>query len=115
MIGNRLDGVGQARQRLEHRRQLAVDPLGDPGGVLEQVVGLVSLALVLSGRNAQAGPLLGQLTFLAFAVYRLLPALQQIFAATVRMRAESAALAICLRVCPVRRRGATGMSDHGGK
>ena len=56
------------------------------------VAGLVGLALVLGGR-AQ-GPWLGQLTFLAFAAYRLLPTLQQIFAAIVRIRAERAGFAL---------------------
>jgi ABC-type multidrug transport system fused ATPase/permease subunit len=50
-------------------------------------VGLVALALVLSGQEAGVGPWLGQLTFLAFAAYRLLPILQLIFAASVNIRA----------------------------
>jgi HlyD family secretion protein len=56
------------------------------------VAGLVGLALVLGGR-AQ-GPWLGQLTFLAFAAYRLLPTLQQVFVAIVKIRAERAAFAV---------------------
>lgn len=58
------------------------------------VAGLVGLALVLGGRNDGVGPWLGQLTFLAFAAYRLLPTLQQVFAATVRIRAERAGFAL---------------------
>jgi ABC-type bacteriocin/lantibiotic exporter with double-glycine peptidase domain len=54
--------------------------------------GLVGLALVLGGGANGVGPWLGQLTFLAFAAYRLLPTLQQIFAATVRIRSERAGL-----------------------
>jgi ABC-type bacteriocin/lantibiotic exporter with double-glycine peptidase domain len=54
--------------------------------------GLVGLALVLGGSANGVGPWLGQLTFLAFAAYRLLPTLQQIFAATVRIRSERAGL-----------------------
>jgi ABC-type multidrug transport system fused ATPase/permease subunit len=57
-------------------------------------VGLVSLALVLGGREDGVGPWLGQLTFLAFAAYRLLPTLQQVFAASVHIRADRAALAL---------------------
>jgi HlyD family secretion protein len=57
-------------------------------------VGLVGLALVLSGREDGVGPWLGQLTFLAFAAYRLLPILQQIFAASVNIRAGRAGLAL---------------------
>jgi ATP-binding cassette, subfamily B, bacterial PglK len=55
---------------------------------------LVGLALVLGGGEAGVGPWLGQLTFLAFAAYRLLPTLQQVFAAIVRIRADRAALAL---------------------
>jgi ATP-binding cassette, subfamily B, bacterial PglK len=54
--------------------------------------GLVSVALVLSGRAGGPGPWLGRLTFLAFAAYRLLPALQQVFVAIVRVHADSSAV-----------------------
>ena len=57
-------------------------------------VGLVGLALLLGGRENGVGPWLGQLTFLAFAAYRLLPTLQQIFAAIVRIRADRAGLVL---------------------
>ena len=57
-------------------------------------IGLVGLALVLGGRDDGVGPWLGQLTFLAFAAYRLLPTLQQVFAASVHIRADRAALAL---------------------
>ena len=56
--------------------------------------GLVGLALVLGIGEGGVGPRLGQLTFLAFAAYRLLPTLQQVFAAIVRIRADRAALAL---------------------
>jgi HlyD family secretion protein len=49
--------------------------------------GLVSLALLLSRREEGLGPRLGQLAFVGFAAYRLLPALQQAFAAIVRVSA----------------------------
>ena len=55
--------------------------------------GLVSLALVL-GASGGVGGWLGPLTFLAFAAYRLLPTLQQVFAAVVRIRADSAAVGL---------------------
>jgi ABC-type bacteriocin/lantibiotic exporter with double-glycine peptidase domain len=55
-------------------------------------VGLVGLALVLGGREGGVGPWLGQLTFLAFAAYRLLPTLQLVFAACVNIRAARAGL-----------------------
>jgi ATP-binding cassette, subfamily B, bacterial PglK len=54
--------------------------------------GLVGVALVLAGRDGGVGPRLGSLTFLAFAAYRLLPTLQQLFASIVRIRADQAAL-----------------------
>jgi ATP-binding cassette, subfamily B, bacterial PglK len=58
-------------------------------------VGLVGLALVLSDReDGVSGPWLGQLTFLAFAAYRLLPTLQLVFAASVNIRANRAGLAL---------------------
>ncbi|MBS0365018.1 MAG: ABC transporter ATP-binding protein [Proteobacteria bacterium] len=54
--------------------------------------GLVSVALLLGFRQGGLGLWLGPLTFLAFAAYRLLPALQQVFAAVVRIRADRAVL-----------------------
>jgi ABC-type bacteriocin/lantibiotic exporter with double-glycine peptidase domain len=57
-------------------------------------VGLVGLALVLGGRENGVGPWLGQLTFLTFAAYRLLPTLQLVFAASVNIRADRAGLAL---------------------
>lgn len=56
--------------------------------------GLVSVALVLGSREIGVGPWLGPLTFLAFAAYRLLPTLQQVFVAIVRIRADRAALGV---------------------
>jgi ATP-binding cassette, subfamily B, bacterial PglK len=58
------------------------------------VAALVGTALVVGTRSEGMGPWLGQLTFIAFAAYRLLPMLQQIFAAAVRIRADRAALAL---------------------
>jgi ATP-binding cassette, subfamily B, bacterial PglK len=57
-------------------------------------VGLVGLALVLGGSEGGVGPWLGQLTFLAFAAYRLLPTMQQVFAASVNIRAARAGLTL---------------------
>jgi ABC-type bacteriocin/lantibiotic exporter with double-glycine peptidase domain len=51
------------------------------------VGGLVAAALLLSGDDGGIGGWLAQLTFLGFAVYRLLPSLQQAFAAIVKIRA----------------------------
>jgi ATP-binding cassette, subfamily B, bacterial PglK len=56
--------------------------------------GLVSVALVLGSRGSGAGSWLGLLTFLAFAAYRLLPALHQVFTAIVQIRTDRAALSV---------------------
>jgi ABC-type multidrug transport system fused ATPase/permease subunit len=52
------------------------------------VCSLVGSALYLSGRSEGAGPWMAQLSFIGLAAYRLLPALQQLFAAIVRIRAD---------------------------
>lgn len=67
-----------------------------PRNIMECIAaaGLVGLALVLGGGEGGLGRWLGELTFLAFAAYRLLPALQQVFAAIVRIRADSAGLSL---------------------
>jgi HlyD family secretion protein len=71
------------------------------------VAALVGAALVVGTRGEGMGPWLGQLTFLAFSAYRLMPMLQQVFAAAVRIRADRAALA---RVVPdLRRAPAAGL------
>jgi ABC-type multidrug transport system fused ATPase/permease subunit len=57
------------------------------------VAGLVPLALLGGNREDGIGPWLGQLTFLGFAVYRLLPTLQQAFGSIVKIRAGSAGFA----------------------
>jgi ATP-binding cassette, subfamily B, bacterial PglK len=58
------------------------------------VFGLVVVALIGSSRDGGIGPWLGQLTFLGFAAYRLLPTLQQVFAAIVRIRAGQSGFAV---------------------
>jgi ATP-binding cassette, subfamily B, bacterial PglK len=57
------------------------------------VVGLVAVALLAGGRDGGIGLWLGQLTFLGFAAYRLLPSLQQAFMALVKIRADRAGFA----------------------
>jgi HlyD family secretion protein len=61
-----------------------------PRQVLEcaTVCTLVAIALHSSGRGEGAGSWIAHLTFVGFAAYRLLPALQQAFAAIVRIRAD---------------------------
>ena len=70
------------------------------------VIGLVGIALLLGGREGGIGPWLGELTFLAFAAYRLLPMLQQLFAAIVRIRADHAGLELIAPDLRRARRGA---------
>jgi ATP-binding cassette, subfamily B, bacterial PglK len=64
-----------------------------PKYVLEcvTVICLVAVALYLRSRVAATGPWVGQLTFVGFAAYRLLPALQQAFTAIVNIRTDRAA------------------------
>lgn len=61
-----------------------------PKYVLEAaaVGALVGIALYLSRQSAGVGPWVGELSFIGFAAYRLLPAMQEAFAALVRIRAE---------------------------
>ncbi|MGA8094046.1 MAG: ABC transporter ATP-binding protein [Steroidobacteraceae bacterium] len=69
------------------------------------VCALVGSAIDL-GRHGQAhGSWIASLSFMGFAVYRLLPALQQAFAALVRIRADRPALAtVAADVCAARAR-----------
>jgi ATP-binding cassette, subfamily B, bacterial PglK len=55
------------------------------------VMCLVGVALYLRNSGGATGPWMAELSFVAFAAYRLLPALQQVFAAIVRIRADRAA------------------------
>ena len=66
-----------------------------PKYVLEciTVACLVGVALYLHGRAGASGPWMAQLSFVVFAAYRLLPALQQGFAAIVKIRADRTAFA----------------------
>jgi ABC-type multidrug transport system fused ATPase/permease subunit len=61
-----------------------------PRYVLEiaMVCGLVVAALYLSGGREGGGNWMAQLSFIALAAYRILPALQQAFAAIVQIRAD---------------------------
>jgi HlyD family secretion protein len=64
-----------------------------PKYVLEciTVACLVGVALYLHSRADAGGPWMAQLSFVVFAAYRLLPALQQAFSAIVKIRADRAA------------------------
>ena len=65
------------------------------------VAALVGAALLLGARPGGMGASLGSLTFVAFAAYRLLPILQQVFASAVRLRSERPSLE---RIAPDLRR-----------
>jgi ABC-type multidrug transport system fused ATPase/permease subunit len=54
---------------------------------------LVLVALFISSGTAGLGAWLGQLSFIGFAAYRLLPILQQVYASVVRIRSEQAGFA----------------------
>jgi HlyD family secretion protein len=58
------------------------------------VAALVIVALLVSGGDDSTGAWLGELTFVAFAAYRLLPVLQQIFSSCVRIRADRASFTL---------------------
>jgi ATP-binding cassette, subfamily B, bacterial PglK len=67
---------------------------------------LVGLAIRSSLRAEPIGPLIAQLTFIGIAIYRLLPALQQLFNASVKMRSDAPAferIAEDLRLARARR------------
>jgi ATP-binding cassette, subfamily B, bacterial PglK len=61
------------------------------------VASLVLVALFASSSTLGLGAWLGQLSFIGFAAYRLLPILQQVFASVVRIRSEQAGFA---RIAP---------------
>ena len=52
---------------------------------------LVGIAILLADRSSGGGVWMAQLTFVGFAAYRLLPALQNVFSASVKITADSAA------------------------
>ncbi len=71
----------------------AVTTAQSPRYVIEALTGagLVGTALLLTARGSGGAPWLAQLTFMGFAAFRLMPALQQAFAASVRIRADRSA------------------------
>ena len=64
-----------------------------PRNILECIVvaGLVAVALLLIDDGGRGGLWLAQLSFLGFAAFRLLPALQQIFQSAVKIRGDRVA------------------------
>ncbi len=82
--------AGRALARIAANNQAIAQ---GPRHLLEVIAigGLVGISLVLIGRGAGNGSRLAQLAFLGFAAYRLLPALQQIYHSTVKIRADRVA------------------------
>jgi ATP-binding cassette, subfamily B, bacterial PglK len=76
----------QAARTTAHVQVLALLPKHIMEGF--GAVALVGAALVFSARGGGMGASLGELTFVAFAAYRLLPILQQIFSCGVEIRAD---------------------------
>lgn len=58
------------------------------------VTALVGIALLLNAGDMGAGAWLGELTFVTFAAYRLLPIMQQVYLAAVRVGAARAGFAL---------------------
>jgi ABC-type multidrug transport system fused ATPase/permease subunit len=77
------------------------------------VATLVGIALLLADRAAGSAAWMAQLTFVGFAAYRLLPALQNVFSASVKITADSPALHnIAEELRRARARGLTADVDH---
>jgi ABC-type multidrug transport system fused ATPase/permease subunit len=89
----RFEDASRAYARADCHAQLAGQ---SPRHVMEcvAVAGLVLVALFAGRQGGGIGHWLGKLTFLGFAAYRLLPALQQAFAAIVRLRIDRAGFAV---------------------
>ena len=90
--------VGRFAEQSRSISRAAVNTLAisqSPKYVLEciTVACLVGVALYLHGRADAGGSWMAQLSFVVFAAYRLLPALQQAFSAIVKIRADRAAFA----------------------
>jgi HlyD family secretion protein len=80
------------------------------------IVGLATTALLLSASGGDGSAWLAELTFVAFAAYRLLGAAQQMFAAMVRIRANAPALdSVSADLAMARARHATADSDSAGE
>jgi ABC-type multidrug transport system fused ATPase/permease subunit len=83
-----------------------------PRHILECIVvaGLVAVSLLLIDRADRGGPWLAQLSYLGFAAYRLLPALQQMFHSIVKIRGDRVAFN---RIADDLRRAAAGNAAAG--
>jgi ATP-binding cassette, subfamily B, bacterial PglK len=88
-----------------------------PRYILECATACVLAAVALRAhlRGQSVGPLIAQLSFIGLAVYRLLPVLQQVFLATVKIRADEPAferIADDLRAAQARRPVAAPSPDE---
>ncbi len=95
VLRNRLLKLGQTQSNFAIEQ---AQILNESFGAIKEIIVLQAQNFFrgrfVGGRENGVGPWLGQLTFLAFAAYRLLPILQQVFAASVNIRADRAALAL---------------------
>lgn len=82
-------GVSETACHIQHLGQT-------PKHIMEclAVTALVGIALLLNGGDLGGGAWLGELTFVAFAAYRLLPIMQQVYLAAVRIGADRAGFAL---------------------
>jgi len=77
------------------------------------VATLAGIAILLAERAAGSGAWMAQLTFVGLAAYRLLPALQSVFSASVKITADSPAFhGIAEELCRARARGPTSNADQ---
>ncbi len=103
LLGNREVFQDAFRRRSEEISRIVahIHAVGQiPRNLLEclAVMALVAAALAAGAHGESgAGRWLGELTFVAFATYRMLPLLQQMFVASVRMRADQPALTVIAR------------------
>jgi HlyD family secretion protein len=77
------------------------------------VATLAGIAILLAERAAGSGAWMAQLTFVGLAAYRLLPALQSVFSASVKITADSPAFhSIAEELRRARARGPTSNADQ---
>ncbi len=95
--------VSQTARHIHHHGQI-------PKHIMEclAVTALVGIALILNRGDLGAGAWLGELTFVAFAAYRLLPIMQQVYLGAVRVGADRAGFALIAPDLRLARKEAAG-------
>jgi ABC-type bacteriocin/lantibiotic exporters, contain an N-terminal double-glycine peptidase domain len=105
-----LQKFAQASEAIKHASVSTLTLAQSPKYVLETLTAaaLVGFALFLSGEKHAGVPWAAQLSFVGFAAFRLLPALQQVFYAMAKMRADTPALSnVAADLRAARDRGST--------